>query len=747
MSLNTLQEYTRIAKYAKYLPENQRRETWKEQVTRVFDMHREKFKDNKEALCLIEEAELAVQKKEVLGSQRILQFGGTPIFKHNARVYNCGFGHINRTRSFQELMYLLLCGCGIGFSVQKHHVDQLPLAARPSRISPPKVFVVPDTIEGWADAVGVLVNSYFGGNYEFDDYVGLNVEFDYSQIRPAGSPLSSGAKAPGPAGLERSLEKIREVFETSLGYENRGRLSPINIYDIIMHAADAVISGGVRRSATIALFSPDDQEMATAKTGNWFVENPQRGRSNNSALLVRDETTKETFNQLMGWVREYGEPGFVWADNTEMGFNPCVEIGLYPVDIETGESGWQFCNLTEINGKKANTPENFHNACRAAAIIGTLQSAYTSFPYLGEVTERITRRESLLGVSITGMMDNPETLFDAQVQRDGAKVVKDTNKYVANVIGINQAARTTCVKPAGSTSCILGTASGIHPHHAKRYFRRVQANIQENPVQHFKKFNPRAVERSVWDPNGVTEVITFLCEVPVGAKTKNQIDASRLLESVKLTQQNWVRYGTNKELCAQPWLSHNVSNTIHVRENEWDEIADYIYKNRKYFAGISLIPNSGDKDYPQAPFCAVPYPNDILREYGPGSFFASGVIERALASFGGDLWAACDCLLGVGEPLHEASPIKQEWAKAAIKFADSHFSGNTRNMTYCLKDVYNLKLWEKLAQEYQDVDWTLMCEEENNVTFESESACAGGACEMPTEYLEALRGTASLEEM
>ena len=738
MSLSALQDYTRIAKYAKYLPENKRRETWKEQVTRVFNMHREKFKDNEEILSFIEEAELAVQKKEVLGSQRILQFGGRPIFKHNARVYNCAFGHINRTRSFQELMYLLLCGCGVGFSVQKHHVASIPLAARPEEeIS--KIFVVPDTIEGWADAIGVLVTSYLGGNADFDDYIGFRVVFDYSKIRPAGSPLSSGSKAPGPAGLERSIEKIREVFEKRLGVSSRTRLEPVDVYDIIMHAADAVISGGVRRSATIALFSPDDKEMATAKTGNWFVENPQRGRSNNSALLIRDKTSKETFNRLMGWVREFGEPGFVWADSTEMGFNPCVEICLYPVDIETGKSGWQFCNLTEINGKKAKTPESFHSACRAAAIIGTLQSAYTDFPYLGETTEKITRRESLLGVSITGMMDNPEVLFNPQVQRARAKIVKDINKEIDSKIGINQAARTTCVKPAGSTSCILGTASGIHPHHAKRYFRRVQANVQENPVQHFKKFNPRAVEKSVWDPNGVTEVITFLCEVPVGAKTKNQIDASRLLESVKLTQQNWVRYGTNKDLCAQPWLSHNVSNTIHVRENEWAEIADYIYKNRKYFAGISLIPNSGDKDYPQAPFCAVPYPADILREYGAGSFFASGIIESALFAFSGDLWAASDCLLGIGEPLDKVTPIKRSWATSAIKFADSHFNGNVRIMTYCLKDIYNLKLWEKLSQEYKDIDWTSMCEEEDNIDFAQDSACAGGTCEIPIEYLNALR--------
>jgi ribonucleoside-triphosphate reductase len=745
MSISTLQEYTRIAKYAKYLPDMQRRETWKEQVNRVFDMHREQFADIEGIEQYIAEAEAAVMRKEVLGSQRVLQFGGKPIFKHNARVYNCGFGHINRVRAFQELMYLLLCGCGIGFSVQEHHVAQLPHIQRVNKTDT-ATFVVPDTIEGWADAIGVIMTSYLGDNPDFQEYYGKSVTIDYSQIRPEGAPLSSGTKAPGPGGLRRSIEKIREVLEKRIGTQETAPIRPIDVYDVIMHAADAVISGGVRRSATIALFSPEDEEMATAKTGAWFMENPQRGRSNNSALLVRNKTTKAQFDKLMKSVREFGEPGFVWADSAEMGFNPCVEIGLYPVDVETGKSGWQFCNLAEINGKKANTPEKFYDACRAASIIGTLQAAYTNFPYVGETTENITRREALLGVSVTGLMDNPDVLFDADVQKQGAEIVKQTNAHIADILGINHAARTTCVKPAGSTSCILGTASGIHPHHAKRYFRRVQANVQENPVQHFKQFNPRAVEQSVWDPNGVTEVITFLCEVPVGAKTKNQIDAHKLLESVKHTQQNWVLNGTNKELCAQPWLSHNVSNTIHVREDEWESVADYIYENRAHFAGISLLPASGDKDYPQAPFCAVPYPTDILREYGAGSFFASGIIEQALAAFDGNLWEASSCLLGMGQPIEELSPIRRDWVTAAIKFADSHFEGNTRKMTYCLKDVYNLKLWEKLSQEYQDVDWTLMTEEDDQVDFQQESACAGGACELPAEYLEAIRSETIQEE-
>ena len=331
MSLNTLQEYTRIAKYARYLPEHQRRETWKEQVDRVFDMHREYFNDFPELLEHLEYAESAVLNKDILGSQRILQFGGDPIIKHNARVYNCAFGHINRTRAFQELMYLLLCGCGVGFSVQTHHISQLPPASKRNEIIE-KIYVVPDSIEGWSDAIGVLISSYMGGIPEFDEYIGEKIKFDYSNIRPAGAPLSSGAKAPGPGGLQRAIEKITSIFEDSLKNARKSKLRTIDIYDMIMHAADAVISGGVRRSATIALFSPEDKDMATAKTGNWFIENPQRGRSNNSALLIRDETSKETFNQLMSWVKEYGEPGFVWAENTEMGFNPCVEIGLYPVD-------------------------------------------------------------------------------------------------------------------------------------------------------------------------------------------------------------------------------------------------------------------------------------------------------------------------------------------------------------------------------------------------------------------------------
>ena len=329
-----------------------------------------------------------------------------------------------------------------------------------------------------------------------------------------------------------------------------------------MHSADAVISGGVRRSATICLFSPQDNEMSEAKTGNWFHENPQRGRSNNSALLLREKTTQKQFSKLMQSVREFGEPGFVWSDSTELIVNPCVEIGLYPVDEETGETGWQACNLSTVNCSKIETEADFYESCRAAAIIGTLQAGFGNFPYLGEVSERIVSREALLGVSMTGIMDCPGICLDPEVQVRGAKVVKEANREMAKKIGINIAARTTCIKPEGTTSCVLGTSSGIHPHHAKRYIRRVQTNRMEPIYQYFKTVNPRACEESVWSNNDSDEVIEFCIEVAPGSKTKNQISALELLDYVKSAQKNWVIPGTNKSKCIKPWdytqcIQHN----------------------------------------------------------------------------------------------------------------------------------------------------------------------------------------------
>jgi len=728
--------YTFVSKYARWDEQKERRETWSESVDRVKQMMLDKYvydptdklesKAQDEVLEAIETAYEEMKKKKILGSQRALQFGGSPVFKHNARIYNCIASYIDRPRFFQECMYLLLCGCGTGFSVQKHHIAKLPNLVKGKNGQ--KKFVIKDSIEGWSDAVGVLVSSYFKGDNLFSEYNGKTVVFDYSEIRPAGSYLkSSGGKAPGPEPLRQALTSIKKTFDGAIK-NGQKKLRPIEAYDIVMYAADAVISGGVRRSATICVFSGDDEEMAKAKTGNWFTENPQRGRSNNSALLLRNETTKEQFTELMKSVKEFGEPGFVWSDSTELIVNPCVEIGMWPVDETTGKTGWQACNLSTINCAKVKTKEEFYEACAAAAVIGTLQAGFDSFPYLGEVSERIIRREALLGVSMTGVMEQHEICLDSEVQKKGAEIVKETNKKLASLISINQAARTTCVKPEGTSSCILGTSSGIHPHHAKRYIRRVQANKMEPIYQHFKEINPRACEESVWSNNDSDDVVSFCVEVPDGAKIKNQVGAVDLLEYVKSTQRNWVVNGTNPKQCTQPWLTHNVSNTINVKPDEWDDVTNFIYKYRKYFCGVSLLPIAGDKDYAQAPFTTVYSPREQIQMYGDATMFVSGLIEIGLSLYEDNLWAACDSLLGVGKKIKGKD--KKEYQDKCQKFANRYMEGDLKRLTYCMKDVYNWKEWLDMKREYKDVDYTQVIEKENNVNPVQEVACAGGKCDI-----------------
>lgn len=781
MSIEALQEYTRISRYARFNTEKGRRETWNEQIKRVINMHREKYS---EFIPLIEEelsiAEDAMKRKLVLGSQRALQFGGKSILRKESKIYNCTVSYADRPRFFQEALWLLLCGCGVGFSVQKEHIQSLPDIAP---VNEDIVYTIPDSIEGWSDAIGVLLSSYFTSNQPFAEFFGKKVIFDYSQIRPAGSPLSdTNSKAPGPDGLTASIERIRQLIEARLA-TGETRLHPIDAYDIIMHSSDAVLSGGVRRSATICIFSKDDEEMLKAKTGDWFITNPQRGRSNNSALLLRNNTSREEFADVFKNVKEFGEPGFIWSDSIWALYNPCVEIGMYAKD-DKGNSGWSFCNLCEINVKKAKTREDFLAMCKAASILGTLQAGYSTFSYLFDshfgynVTEEIVRKEALLGCSMTGMMDNPDIAFNAELQKEGAEYIKQINAEFAPKIGINIAARTTCVKPAGSTSCILGTASGIHPHHAKRYFRRIQVNKREEPLNFFRIFNEQAVTESVWSTNRTDDVITFLCEVPSSARIKNDISAIDLLKYVQLTQQNWVEYGTRYENCAKPWLRHNVSNTINVRDNEWDEVEEYIYSNRNWFAGISLLSMTGDKDYDQAPFQAVYTPEELVKMYGDCSVFASGMIVRALNAFDNNLFKACDCLLGIGEKLPETINLsshnaerhiksvlaKKKWIDDADKFISKYFLPQVlldkygfksiselkdsehstelylkdtdewrvamKKMTYCLKDVDAWKTWIDLKSTYTDVPWNDFYEQFDNTKVSETIACSGGACEI-----------------
>jgi ribonucleoside-diphosphate reductase alpha chain len=726
-ALQELQNYTFVSKYARWIPEKNRRETWKEAVERVKNMMHTMYAD-KNISEDINWAYDLMYKKRVLGSQRCLQFGGDPILKRNGKLYNCTASYCDRLRFFQECFWLLLCGSGTGFSVQKHHIAKLPTLEHETEEGEGTKYVVEDSIEGWADALGVLLSSYFSKPIEeFKMYKNTYVVFDYSNIRPKGSDLSSGVgKAPGFEPLAKGLERIRDLLERCIK-NNQKKLRPIDAYDIVMHSSDAVLSGGVRRSASLALFSADDQEMIKAKTGNWYIENPQRARSNNSVLLLKDETKFEEFQALMESVKEFGEPGFIWSDSTEMVFNPCVEISLWPVNEKTGESGWQGCNLSTINCSSIENEEDFYERCKAAAIIGTLQAGFTKLDYLGKNSEEIFAREALLGVSMTGIMEKYDLVLSEKVLKAGAKLAVETNKEMAKKIGINQAARVTCLKPEGTSSSMLGTSSGIHPHHAKRYIRHVQANILEAPYLHFKSYNPQACEKSYWSANNTDEVIKFPIEVPDGSKTKNQLPAIDMLSIVKNTQKNWVCSGKNKHLCTQDYLNHNVSNTVTVKPDEWADVARYIYDNRKYFAGISLIPQSGDKDYTQAPFTTVYTSREIVKEYGDAALWCSGLIQLALNTFNNNVWAACDYVtLNQAHKDHQES--KLVFVTKMKNFAGKYFNGDTKRLTYCMKDVYNWKIYCDLYNTYKKVDYTQLLETEDNTSGIEEVSCSGGAC-------------------
>lgn len=714
--------------YSRWDDDKGRYETWEEAVTRVMNMHRDYYKDHMtpELSLLIDEAEASYKLKYALGAQRALQFGGEQLLKQQMKMYNCTSTYADRAAFFGELFYILLCGAGAGFSVQKHHVNKIPKLHE--RKKQAKGYVVEDSIEGWADSLAVLMSSYFNGGGTHPEFEGRKVYFDLSNIRPKGAMISGGFKAPGPEPLRRALDKIEHMIQ-GIVLSGRDHLKPIEVYDIAMHAADAVLSGGVRRSATICLFSHDDEEMMKAKTGNWFIDNPQRGRSNNSAVIVRNEITKEEFSNFMSSIKEFGEPGFYFVEDKDFTTNPCVEIGMYP-QID-GESGWQGCNLTEINGGKCTTKEEFFKACRAGAIMGTLQAGYTNFNYIGEASKRIFEREALLGVSITGWMNNPDVLLDADIQREGAAIVKKMNEEVAALIGINPAARTTCVKPSGNASVLLQTASGIHAEHSPRYLRHVQLNKESEVAQLIAETNPYMVEESVWSAGKTDYVVAFPIVSPEGSFYRDELYGTNLLEKVKLVQQNWVEGGTTEERCAHSKLRHNVSNTVTVMPHQWKEVEDYVFANRGYYAGISFLGGSGDKDFNQAPMTEVLTEEEIVSKYGKAALFAAGLIVDTRKGFN-DLWEATMIAQMPEEHRGEVSDLRAEWIRRFKKFADNYFMGDMKETEYCLKDVYLLHRWTKIQQNIKHIDFASQLETKKftDVDTIGSAACVGGQCEI-----------------
>jgi ribonucleoside-triphosphate reductase len=712
--------------YSRWIDEEGRYESWEDSVHRVMDMHREKYKDkmSPELDALIKFAEHSYAGQKILGAQRALQFGGEQVFKHEARMYNCSSSHTDRIEFFQEAMYLLLCGCGVGFSVQKQHIEKLPNIHKPYT-DMVKVFTIPDSIEGWADAFGVLLQSYTGEG-KHSEYNNHIVHFDYSLIRPRGSEISGGFKAPGPDGLRDALTKCTELLDN-----NQGVFKSLTAYDFTMHMSDAVLSGGVRRSATICMFSPDDEDMMTAKVGNWFIDNPQRGRSNNSVVLKRGSVGRQQFADIMKSVKDYGEPGFIFVEDEDFTVNPCVEIGMLP-RTESGVSGFQFCNLTEINGGAINSLDDFMQACIASAIMGTLQAGYTNFTYVSDATREITEREALLGCSITGWMNSPDVLFDPDNMELGAKKILAINKIVAEMIGINPAARATCVKPSGNASVLLGTGSGIHGEHSEDYFRNVQMTSDDDVAILIGNLNPNMVEDSVWSAGGTDVVVSFPVSSKEGSIYKSDLLGVKQLEYVKLAQQHWVESGTDVSLCVDDRLRHNVSNTITV--DDWDAVEDYIYENQNFFAGISLLAASGDKAYPQAPFTEVLTRTKIIDKYGDAGMFASGLIVDGLHAFNNNLWTATSTVLGFGEDISEQNAVnalKIDWVRRAIKFAENHFGGELQMMDECLKDVFNYHKWSKITDKLYAIDFKEELDSKTFVDIDSigAQACSGGGCE------------------
>jgi ribonucleoside-diphosphate reductase alpha chain len=565
-------------KYAKYIPELNRRETWSELVTRNKNMHIKKYPDLKDQ---IEKTYELVYDKKVLPSMRSLQFGGKPIEISPNRVYNCAYLPIDHPESFNEIMFLLLGGTGVGYSVQHHHVAKLPPVNKPYD-KRTRRFLIGDSIEGWADAIKVLMKSYMGERRS------SKIVFDYSDIRAKGALLvTSGGKAPGPQPLKECIVKITGILDSK---EDGDQLTTLETHDIVCHIADAVLAGGIRRAALISLFSADDDAMIGCKSGHWWEEAPQRGRANNSAVLMRHKITKDFFMDL--WKRVElsgaGEPGIYLNNDKDWGTNPCCEIALRP---------YQFCNLCEVNASDIESQEDFNARVKAAAFIGTLQAGYTDFHYLRDVWRETTEKDALIGVSMTGIGSGTVLGYDL---KKAASVVKRENTRVAKLIGINPAARCTTVKPAGTTSLALGTSSGIHAWHNDYYIRRIRVGKNESMYGYLNKFHPELIEDDYFRPHD-TAVISIPQKAPNGSILRTE-SPFQLLERIKKIATEWVapghRRGSN---------THNVSATVSLKAEEWETAGDWMWNNRDHYNGLSVLPYDGGT-YTQAPF------EDITKE-------------------------------------------------------------------------------------------------------------------------------------
>ena len=558
--------------YSKFIPHYSRREVLEESINRNMQMHLDKFGSMGKSMSKdIMKTFQYVHDLKAMPSMRGLQFAGDAILKNNVRQYNCSFLHIDSIEAFSETLFLLLSGTGVGFSVQKAHVNKLPVIQTPREEG---TFVIHDSIQGWAQSLDILMQAYMYGR--------IRPQFDFGSIRPKGSYLvTTGAKAPGPEPLRKMLETV----EAKLKLAVRRKLRPLEVHDIICIISDCVLAGGIRRAALISLFDKDDEEMLYCKQGEWWNKHPYRARANNSVILDRNISLAE-FQKIFKITQESGsgEPGFSWSSNLDMGFNPCHEIALHSN---------QFCNLTTTNLTGVKDKKDFLKRVHATALLGTLQAAYTDFPYLRPIWKETTEREALLGCSMTGIADNKGKL-PVEWLKDGAKLIKELNEKYAKKIGINIAARTTAIKPEGSSSCVLGSSSGIHDRHAEYYIRRVRMNKDDALYKYLMLVMPELCEDDLFSQSG--GVVSIPQKSPENAITRDKTSAIDLLKRAMFFNKHWIgnghRSGDNQ---------HNVSLTVSVRDHEWEEVCQFMYDNRYNYSGISLLPYDGGT-YQQAPF-------------------------------------------------------------------------------------------------------------------------------------------------
>ena len=594
MSLpSSYQDFIHLSRYSRWLENENRRETWEETVDRYFNFFEKHLKDNHnyvEDKEVVEELRSAVLNLEVMPSMRALMTAGTALERENVAGYNCSFVAMNNLKSFDEILYVLMCGTGVGFSVERDFVNKLPTLAEEFSDSHTTI-VVQDSKLGWAKAYRELVSLLVNGQVP---------KWDLSKVRPAGARLKTfGGRASGPEPLEDLFRFTVDSFSKAAGR----KLNSIEVHDIVCKIAEIVVVGGVRRSALISLSSLTDERMRDAKTGQWWDANPQRALANNS-VAYKERPEIGTF--MDEWVSLYksksGERGMfnrkaavdqvasvqeLRGDdhvgrnaNYEFGTNPCSEIILRDKE---------FCNLSEVVIRVDDDKESLMRKVRLASILGTWQSTLTNFKYLSSVWKKNCEEERLLGVSLTGIMDCPltngETLGLAELLTDLRVEAVDVNKQFAEKIGINQSASVTCVKPSGTVSQLVDAASGIHARHSPYYIRTVRADIKD-PLCKFMVDKGFPAEPCVMKPDH-TMVFSFPIKSPDNATCRSDMTALEQLEMWR-TYQNY-------------WCEHKPSVTITVKEDEWMEVGSWVWKYFDQVSGISFLPHS-DHSYRQAPY-------------------------------------------------------------------------------------------------------------------------------------------------